>query len=131
MKVLDSSFLMDYEHGEQATKRFLEENADERFVVPAVVYVEFLIGFALSTEHTVAAGRRALSWIDEVAPVTADTAEATADVVAEVNERGHALTGVDAVVAGVASERDATVVAGDSDLTLDAVGAVLDVERYR
>lgn len=130
MKVLDSSFLMDYEHGDPATKRYLEDNADERFVVPSLVYAEFLIGFALAADHTVADGRRALSWVDEIAPVDADTAEATADVVAAVSDRGHALTGVDAIVAGVARERSAPVVAGDSDLATEAVAGVLDVETY-
>lgn len=130
MKVLDSSFLMDYEHGDPATKRYLEDNADERFVVLAVVYAEFLIGFALATDHSVATGRRALSWIDEIAPIDADTADATASVVGEVDDHGHALTGVDAVVAGVARTRDAPVVASDGDLTSDAVRAVLNVETY-
>lgn len=130
MKVLDSSFLMDYEHGKPATKRYLEDNAEEWFVVPALVDAEFLIGFALATDHTVVDGRRALSWIDEVAPLDAGTADATAAVVGEVNDHGHALTGVDAVVAGVAHERNAPVVAGDGDLTTDAVRAVLDVETY-
>lgn len=130
MKVLDSSFLMDYEHGDPATKRYLEANAHEQFVVPAVVYAEFLIGFALATDHTVADGRRALSWIDEVAPVDDDTADATADVVTAVDDHGHALTGVDAVVAGVARERGAPVVAGDGDLTEDAVQSVVDVDTY-
>lgn len=130
MKVLDSSFLMDYEHGDPATKQYLQDNSDERFVVPSIVYAEFLIGFALATDHTVADGRRALSWIDEVAPVDDETAESTAAVVEEVNDQGHALTGVDAVVAGVARERNAPIVAGDSDLTADAVRTVLDIERY-
>lgn len=130
MKVLDSSFLMDYEHGEPATKRYLEDNGDEWFVVPSLVYAEFLIGFALATDHSVADGRRALSWIDEIAPVDAGTADATTDVVTEVSDRGHALTGVDAVVAGVAHERNVPVVARDGDLTTGAVRAVLDVETY-
>lgn len=98
--------------------------------MPAVVYVEFLVGFALAADHTVEDGRRALAWIDEIAPIDEKTADASAAVVSEVIKRGHALTGIDAVVAGVAHERGAPVVTDDNDLTIDAVRAVIDVETY-
>lgn len=43
MKVLDSSFLIDYESGKPEAAAFLQENADEEFIIPSTVYTEYLL----------------------------------------------------------------------------------------
>lgn len=130
MKVFDSSFLIDYEHGVDGTLEFLRRHERETLVVPAIVLAEFVVGFALGDDHTVSDGLRALSWA-EIRPISEETAVRTGEVVEAVAERGHGLTGIDAVVAGVARERGAPVVVGDSDLTAEAVRDVIDVVDYR
>lgn len=130
MKVFDSSFLIDYEHGVDETLEFLQRHEREPFVVPAIVLAEFVIGFALGADHTVSDALQALSWA-EIHPISEETAVQTGAVVEAVAKRGHTVTGIDAVVAGVARERGAPVVVGDSDLTDEAVRDVIDVVDYR
>lgn len=38
MKVLDPSFQIDYESGQTEAAAFLQENADEEFIIPSTVY---------------------------------------------------------------------------------------------
>ncbi|SDF01106.1 PIN domain-containing protein [Halorientalis regularis] len=130
MKIFDSSFLIDYEHGVDETLDFLERHEREPLVVPAIVLAEFVVGFALGDDHTVSDGLQALSWA-EIEPISERTAIRTGEVVEATAERGHAVTGIDAIVAGVARERNATLVVGDSDLTAEAVREVIDVVDYR
>ena len=44
--MLDASFLIDYEAGHPAAAAFLQENADEEFVIPSTMYAEYLLGEA-------------------------------------------------------------------------------------
>lgn len=130
MKVLDASFLIDYEHGVEATAAYLQENADEAFVVPSTVYAEYLLGEANAVpEPDLPSVRADLEWT-EIWPVTRETADLGVEAAAELPAGAPHIDGVDATVLGVAREAGAPVVAGDSDFTHEAVREVVDVEPY-
>lgn len=130
MKVLDASFLIDYESGEPGAAAYLQDNADEEFVVPSTVYMEYFLGEANGApEPDLPAVRAELDWT-QVWTVTAETADLGVEAVAELPADAPHLDGVDATVVGVAREVGAPIVAGDSDFTHDAVRDRLNVESY-
>lgn len=131
MKVLDTSFLVDYEHGVEATKEYLLSNRDDEFVVPAPAHTEYLLGDVHSTRETdLAETNHELSWAT-VHSVGQRTSRFAAEIAEEVGPQGPQLTAVDALVAGTARELGASVVASDGDLTHPEVRAVVPVEEYR
>lgn len=131
MKVLDATFLIDYGSELDATAEYLLEHADERFVVPAPVLVEYLLGGVhAQTPTDIARLESELSWA-EIAQIDRHTARTAAVVADEIGPQGPQLTAVDTVVAAVAREVGGTVVSADTDLTHDAVREVVDVDEYR
>jgi predicted nucleic acid-binding protein len=131
VKVLDSSFLIDYESGEPEAAAFLQANADEEFVIPSTVYTEYLLGEAnAAPEPDLPAVRAEIDWT-QVWTVTKETADLGVETVAELPANAPHLDGVDATVVGVAREIGAPIVAGESDFTHDAVRDQLNVELYR
>lgn len=130
MKVLDSSFLIDYERGDPAAGRFLQNRADETFVVPSTVYTEYVLGEANAAPEPDLAGVRAeLDWV-EVRPVTRETADLGLEAIADLPPYAPHFDGIDATVVGVAREVGAPIVAGDSDFTHEIVREHLDVVVY-
>ncbi|WP_227357507.1 PIN domain-containing protein [Haladaptatus salinisoli] len=79
---------------------------------------------------TVTRARQALEWAT-VAPITKQTALAAIDVAEEAGGQAPQLTGIDAVVVGLARELGAALVSNDRDHTHPAVQAVLDIDEYR
>lgn len=131
MKVLDSSFLIDYENGVPEAGAFLRDNTDEEFVIPSTVYTEYLLGEANGApDPDLPAVRAEIDWT-QVWPVTKDTADIGVEAVAELPAEAPHLDGVDATVVGVAREIDAPIVAGESDFTHEAVRHELPVELYK
>jgi len=131
VKVLDSSFLIDYENGESEAAAFLHDNAEEEFVIPSSVYTEYLLGEAnAAPEPDLPAIRAEIDWT-QVWPVTKETADLGVEAVAELPAGAPHLDGVDATVVGVAREIDAPIVAGESDFTHEAIRDRLNVELYK
>lgn len=131
MKVLDASYLVDYEHGVEAAKEYLLSNRDDEFVIPAPVHVEYLLGDVHSARETdLAETGHELSWAT-VHSVGQRTSRLAAEVADEVGPQGPQLTGIDALVAGTARELGASVVASDGDLTHPEVKSVVPVDEYR
>lgn len=131
MKVLDTSFLIDYESGVPETKSYLLANSDNVFAVPSVILLEFLLGDVHgSTPTDLITTRELVAWVD-VYPVTEETVMHAARVAEEIGPQGPNLAPPDAIVAGTARELDAPAVASDSDLTHEATQTVLAVEEYR
>lgn len=130
MRVLDTSFLVDYGNGIDATAEYLLAHVDERFLIPAPVYVEYLLGTVHSRAPTDIGGAESeLRWA-RIVGTTRETAVAAARVADEIGPQGPKLTAVDALVAGVARQLDATVVSDDDDLTHPETRAVIDAESY-
>lgn len=131
MKVLDASFLIDYEQGVPAAAAYLQDHPDEEFIVPSTVYTEYLLGEANGApDPDLPAVRAEIDWM-QVRPVTEETADRGVEAVAELPAEAPHLDGVDATVVGVARESGAPIVAGDSDFTHETVRARLNVERYK
>jgi predicted nucleic acid-binding protein len=131
VKVLDASFLIDYENGESEAAAFLHDNAEEEFVIPSTVYTEYLLGEAnAAPEPDLPAVRAGIDWT-QVWPVTKETADLGVEAVAELPAGAPHFDGVDATVVGVARETDGPIVAGESDFTHEAVRDRLNVELYK
>lgn len=131
MRVFDATFLIDYGRGVDATAEYLREYPDERFVVPAPVLTEFLLGAVHGRGTTdLAKFESELSWADVVG-LDRETARSAAVIADEIDPQGPQLTAIDAVVAAVARDHGGTVVSVDTDLTHDAVRRVVDVDEYR
>jgi predicted nucleic acid-binding protein len=131
VKVLDSSFLIDYENGEPDAAAFLQDNADEEFIIPSTVYTEYLLGEAnAAPEPDLPAVRAEIDWT-QVWPVTKETADLGVEAVAELPAGAPHLDGVDTTVVGVARETNGPIVAGESDFTHEAVRDRLNVELYK
>lgn len=130
MKVLDTSFLIDYGDGDETAGAYLEAHQEEMFVLLAPVYTEYLLGTVHSDDPTdIDEARGELAWC-EVVDITEGTAITAAEIADEVGPQGPHLAAVDALVAAVGREFGATVVSGDSDLTHEETRAVIDVEEY-
>ena len=131
MKVLDATFLIDYGNEVDAAAEYLLDHTDERFIVPAPVFTEYLLGSVHSSEPTDLEGARSeLAWT-EVVEIDEATAVTAAEVADEIGPEGPHLTAVDALIAAVGRELNAAVVAGDRDLTHEETKKVVDVEEYR
>lgn len=131
MKVLDATFLADYFEDVDTATRYLEEHANDRFVIPAPAFAEVLVGEGNGPDESdIEGAREALSWA-EVYPVDERTAVTAAEIADEVGPQGPYLTGMDGVIAAVARELEAPVVSADRDLTHPETRKVIDVEEYR
>jgi len=131
MKVLDASFLIDYGNEVDAAAEYLLDHADEQFCIPAPVYTEYLLGTVHSNAQTEIGDARAeLSWAD-VVETDESTAVRAAELADQIGSEGPELTAIDALVAAVADELNATVVSCDSDLTHEETKQIIAVDDYR
>lgn len=132
MKILDTTFLIDYLDAVESTKEFYEANGaeNERWVMPVPAYAEALVGEGNLPNGDIDGARADLSWGEpyEVDEKTAVTAGEIAD---EIAPGGPSLDGLDALIAAVGRELDAPVVSADGDLTHPETKRVVDVDEYR
>jgi len=130
VKVLDASFLVDYGNEVDAAAEYLLANTGDRFLIPAPVYTEYLLGAVHSSAPTDIEGARTeVAWADvvETDDISAVTAAEVAD---EIGPQGPTLTAVDATVAAATRELNAALVSSDSDLTHTETQKVVDVDEY-
>lgn len=130
MKVLDASFLIDYEEGVEEAKTYLLDNRDDEFVVPAPIHTEYLLGEVHSHGKTdLDAARHEISWAT-VHPTTERTSDLAVEIADEIGPQGPHLTAIDALIAGTSRELGAPLVSSDSDLTHGEVMDAIEVETY-
>ena len=131
MKVLDTTFLIDYLEGAEATREFYEEHGGEeiRWVAPVPAFAEALVGEGNLPSGNVNEARADLAWVD-AHPVDERIAVTAGDIANEIAPGGPYLDGPDALIAAVGRELDAPVVSGDGDLTHEETKRVVDVEEY-
>ena len=131
MKVLDTTFLIDYLDRVEATREFYEEHGGEeiRWVAPVPALAEVLVGAGNLPNGDVDGARKDLAWID-VHPVDERTARTAGRIADEIGPAGPYLDGPDALIAAVGREFDAPVVSGDGDLTHEATKTVVNIEEY-
>jgi len=131
VRILDATFLVDYLNGHPDTEAYYEANGgpEQRWVIPAPVYAEVLVGVGNLPSGDVDGAVEALSW-GAVHPVDEDLSAEAARIAGEVGPQGPYLDGVDALVAAVGRRLDTPVVSADSDLTHEATKRVVDVDEY-
>lgn len=113
---LDTSFLIDRFRGREYAENYLKSvAADVPVLVPTVVLHELYTGALRSGRgETVEEIRRELAGSQFVG-FTDATAEEAAEIRTSLAERGDLINSLDMLIAGVARDADATVVAVDRD----------------
>jgi predicted nucleic acid-binding protein len=132
MKVVDTTFLIDYLDGHDAVREYLEAHPDV-YVTPSPAFTEVLQGEAYKTDPPtidLPGARSALDFVD-VLPVDEQLAVAAAEFAGDVYPPGPKMGAVDAIVGALARRESATVVTHDSDLTHPETQNVVDVDAYR
>jgi len=113
MIALDTSFLVDYLDGVDATREFLDDNEGRPFFSPVLALFEVYRGGSRTGGE---AGRErvasALDWVQPL-PLTEPCAGETALVESELLERGHPINLGDVLVAGVCRHHGADIVTRD------------------
>lgn len=132
MRVVDTTFLVDYLDDHDAVRTYLQENPDV-YVTPAPAYTEVLQGEVHKSDPSTVdlpGARAALDFVD-VLGVDESLAVRAAEFAGEVYPPGPKMGAVDALVGALARREGATVVSTDRDLTHEETAAVLDVDEYR
>lgn len=120
MLCLDSSFCVDYLHGQEHALAFLEARPHAEYVVPTLVLWELYAGAERSnkTGESIDAVDEALDWVDVIG-VTRSAAREGARIRARLFEQGSQINAVDVLIAAIARDAGADLVAMDRDF--DAV----------
>lgn len=129
-RCFDSSFVVDYLHGEPDTLKYLRRHDEEELYIPSVVLFEGLQGVVRSDDDRGADGfLAALGWADD-AGFTGSTVVEAGRLQEKLSDAGKPLSPLDAMVAATAKEIDATLVTRDSDLLREEVRKVVAVDGY-
>lgn len=116
MICLDSSFLIDYLRGENYTETYLDGvAADTRIIVPTVVLHELYTGALRGANTRNIPGIRNALGTAEFARFTDAAAEEAAEIRAALASNGNLINALDILIAGVARNAGATVIAIDRD----------------
>lgn len=132
MRVVDTTFLVDYLDGHDAVREYLETHPDV-YVTPAPAFTEVLQGEAYKSDQStvdIPGARTALDFVD-VLTVDEQLAVRAAEFASDVFPPGPKMGAVDALVGALARREGAPIVTNDSDLTHPETRAVVDVEAYR
>lgn len=127
MIVFDTSFLLDYLDGVEATSEYLNANTDKPFFAPSLVLFEVYRGAARTDGREgvdrVAAG---LDWLEPL-PLDEPAAREAAVIEAELLDSGTPINLGDTLIAGVCRHNGGRLITRDSHF--DRVQD-LAVERY-
>ena len=106
--IIDACFLIDLLAGDEAAVAKLEEIADRRLVVPALVYTEVAIGIEPGTGEA----QRFDAVMEDVTlvPYDAEAARRAVGMQRSRYESGDPLGAVDGMIAGIALARDEPIV---------------------
>ena len=116
MICLETSFLVDYRHGEPYTATFLNRDPQRRqeLAVPAPVQFELYFGAVISNNETIGDVAAAIDWLD-VVPFDEAAAEEAAQIRATLRDSGKPIGPLDTLIAGTARSQSAPLVTRDSD----------------
>ena len=118
MKLLDTTFLVDYERGEKAVAGYLEANEAAEFVTSTLCVKELAVDKHIVDDPTLADVLAPYGWL-EVVPFRTDHAVVAGEMEAElhadesVNRDYIDAVAGDLLIAAVARAMDATVVTND------------------
>lgn len=127
MKLVDSSFLVDYARGDDAAIAYLTAHDAEEIGASTIVLSELYRGLMITQEMTPEEAISKYEWVKPVA-FTNETAAEAAAIYAELRAKGELVNKSDIYIAGTARALGVTLVIGDGDF--HAVDE-LDVETYR
>jgi predicted nucleic acid-binding protein len=127
MKLLETSYLVDYEKGREAARRYYEANRNDPLAASTVSMFELAFGVVWDSQRELRELQESLLWVDFLEFAVADAIEA-ARIQSELQSSGDRVPIGDVMIAGVARNRGATLVAGDDHFErIDG----LDVENHR
>jgi predicted nucleic acid-binding protein len=127
VKLVDSSFLIDYARGDDAAIAYLAAQDDDQIGASTIVLSELYRGLLITQDTTREAAMSKYEWVEPV-PFTNDAAAEAADIYAELRANGEMINKSDIYVAGTARNLGVPLVVADNDF-----GAVndLDIELYQ
>lgn len=127
MKLLETSYLVDYEQGREAAREYYDEHGHESMAASTISMYELAFGVVWCDSASLAELVDSLSWI-EFLPFTVEDALEGARIQSELQRAGSRIQIADSMIAGVARNRGAVLVAVDSHFD-DIDG--LSVEHHR
>lgn len=126
MKLVDTSFLIDYAQGDEDAISYLAEHDDEVFGASTIVLSEIYRGLMVTQEMNRQEAMAKYEWVDAI-PFKNSTAAEAAEIYVQLRAKGEMINKSDIYVAGTAREIGIPLVTADSDFeTIDG----LDVEFY-
>lgn len=127
MKLLETSYLVDYERGRDAARSYFDAHADEPLTASTVSMFELAFGVVWDGNRALSELRESLSWVEFVEFSVEDALEG-ARILSELQADGGRIPIPDAMIAGAARNRGATLVAADAHFeSIDG----LAIERHR
>ncbi|MFC7225652.1 PIN domain-containing protein [Halalkalicoccus sp. GCM10025322] len=114
MKVLETSFLVDYLNEQSYTLDYLNANAEAEYAVPTIALYELYAGAICSdaTSETIVTVAEALDWANSVA-FTDSAAREAATIRATLRDRGQPIPTPDMLNAGIARAIGGELIATD------------------
>lgn len=127
MKLLETSYLVDYERGRDSARSYFEDHADEPLTASTISMFELAFGVVWDGNRALSELRDSLSWVEFVEFGVEDALEG-ARILSERQVDGGRIPIPDAMIAGAARSRGATLVAAAAHFeTIDG----LTVDRHR
>lgn len=127
MKLLETSYLVDYERGNEVAAEYFAANEHAALAASTISMFELAFGVVWGSDRDLATLRDSLRWVDLLPFSVADAIEG-ARIQAELQSAGERIPIADMLIAGVARNRGATLVAvADHFDRIDGVA----VEYYR
>ena len=112
MKLLETSYLVDFEKGHESARTYFEAHASEAFAASTISMFELAFGVVWDGNRSLRELRDSLVWVDFLDFSVADAIEA-ARIQAEQQSAGSQVPIGDLMIAGVARNRGATLVTAD------------------
>lgn len=127
MKLLETSYLVDYEKGRSVARDFYEAHRNEALTASTISVFEMAFGAVWESHRDLEELQESLLWVDFLPYTVADAIEG-ARIQAELQSSGDRIPVGDMMIAGVARNRGATLVGADEHFErIDG----LDVESHR
>lgn len=127
MKLMETSYLVDYEQGLESARRYYEQYGHESLTASTVSMFELAFGVVWSSSASIEELVESLTWV-EFLPFSVEDALEGARIQAEMQGAGSRIPIADSMIAGVARNRGAELVAADPHFD-DIDG--LSVEHHR
>lgn len=112
MKLLETSYLVDYEQGQESARRYFDENEFEPLAVSTISLFELGFGVVWTGDGDLQRLLRSLQWAEFLDYSPQDALEG-ASIQSELQDAGSRIPIADMIIAGVARNRGATLVAKD------------------